>query len=207
MSLPSALRAAAALAITAAVVFQLQHGVDNAFEAVNFFSYFTILSNVVAAVLLWWETARPPESQSPTGAATRGAVTLYMTITLIVYWVLLTDPHIGGAQPWVNLILHLFAPVAVILDWILRPPHNLPGRAVVLAWLVWPLIFVTYSLIRGMLEDWYPYPFLDPDESGGYLGVAGYCVAILVAFVVVGLALHWWGTRHAAPADVAEGAA
>lgn len=199
MTLAAGLRAAVAALIALAVVFQLQHGVDDGFELVNFFSYFTILSNVAAAGLLAWEVARPPERQGQRGAAIRGAVTLYMTITFVVYWVLLTDPRIGGAEPWVNLVLHLFGPLAVVADWVLVPSRQLGGRAVVLAWLVWPGIFVTYSLIRGAAEDWYPYPFLNPDESGGYAGVLAYCVGILVAFVLVGLALHWWAARQTPP--------
>lgn len=203
MTLFSILRAAVAFAILAAVVYTIQQVVDDAFKAVNLFSYFTILSNVAAMVLLAWEVARPPERQGPTAASIRGAVTLYMAITFIVYWTLLADPRIGGADPWVNLVLHLFAPLAVVVDWAIDRPRRLPGRAVVLAWLVWPLLYVTYSLIRGAVEDWYPYPFLDPDQAGGYLGVAGFCVAILVAFVVVGLALHWWASRLRGPSPAA----
>jgi hypothetical protein len=200
------MRAAIALTIAVAVVFQFRQSVDDAFEAVNFLSYFTIQSNVAAALLLTWEVVRPPESQSATGAAVRGAVTLYMAITFLVYWVLLTDPNIGGADAWVNIVLHLIAPVAVVVDWIVRPPRRLPGRSVLFAWLAWPLVFVTYSLIRGALEDWYPYPFLDPDEAGGYVGVAGFCLGILAAFVLVGLALHWWPSRAHAGRRRAAGA-
>ncbi len=189
------LRAAVAAAIVVAIAFEFQHSVDTAFEAVNFFSFFTILSNVAAAVFLIWEVARPPADQGPLASAVRGAVTLYMTITFVVYSVLLGPSDIGGPEPWVNFIVHFVAPIALLVDWILVPPRNLPGRRVVLAWLGWPLVWVVYTLIRGAAEDWYPYPFLDPDESGGYLGVAGYSVAILATFVLVGLVLHWWGRR------------
>jgi hypothetical protein len=44
--------------------------------------------------------------------------------------------------------------------------------------MAYPLAYLAYSLIRGPIVDWYPYPFLDPDEVGGYAGVAAYCVAI-----------------------------
>jgi membrane protease YdiL (CAAX protease family) len=67
---------------------------------------------------------------------------------------------------------------------------------VIFAWLAWPLVYLAYSLVRGAVVDWYPYPFLDPDESGGYAGVAGYALAILAAFTAVGLALHWWATHE-----------
>jgi hypothetical protein len=194
-----ALRAAVALAIVFAIVFQFQHGVDTAFEAVNFFSFFTILSNTMAAALLAWETLRPPERHGAGAATVRGAVTLYMTITFVAYSVLLGPADIGGPEPWVNFVVHFLAPLAVLADWVLVPERALPGKAVVVAWLAWPLLWVVYTLIRGVREDWYPYPFLDPDESGGYAGVFGYAVAVFAAFVAVGLGLWWWASRLAEP--------
>jgi hypothetical protein len=190
-----AARGALALLIAVAVVFQLQKSVDSAFEFLNFFSFFTILSNVFAATFLAWQVVRPPERQAPVGAAVRGAMTLYMCMTGIVYTVLLGPADIGGPEPWVNVVVHFVAPAAVALDWIVEPPRNLPGRRVVVAWLGWPIAYVAYTLTRGRIVDWYPYPFFDPRESGGYAGVLGYSIGILGAFVAVGLALHWWATR------------
>jgi hypothetical protein len=66
---------------------------------------------------------------------------------------------------------------------------------VIFAWLAFPLAYLGYSLVRGLAVDWYPYPFLDPDESGGYAGVAGYSLDVLAAFVAVGLLLQWWAMR------------
>ncbi len=47
-----------------------------------------------------------------------------------------------------------------------------------LIWLVYPLLFAVYSLIRGPIVGWYPYPFLDPAHVGGYGVVALYCPGI-----------------------------
>jgi hypothetical protein len=40
-----------------------------------------------------------------------------------------------------------------------------------------------YSLIRGPIADWYPYPFLNPDENEGYLGVATTPITITIALI------------------------
>jgi hypothetical protein len=53
--------------------------------------------------------------------------------------------------------------------------------------LIYPMLYLVYSLIRGPIVDWYRYPFLDPDEAGGYLGVALYSVGI-----TVGIGLFSW---------------
>ncbi len=53
-------------------------------------------------------------------------------------------------------------------------------------WFIFPLGYLLYSLIRGPIAHWYPYPFLNPDKAGGYGGVGIYCMAILVAFLLLG---------------------
>jgi hypothetical protein len=69
--------------------------------------------------------------------------------------------------------------------------------------LVVPVAYCSYSLIRGPIVDWYPYPFLNPEAAGGYPGVVAYSIGIAVLFigivwfvVTVGArACEWWATR------------
>jgi len=49
-----------------------------------------------------------------------------------------------------------------------------------------PLVWLAYTLIRGAVVGWYPYPFVDVSVHG-YLYVAGACVA--VAALLFGLAV------------------
>ena len=44
---------------------------------------------------------------------------------------------------------------------------------------------MAFTLVRGALDGWYPYPFLDP-ANGGYASVAVYFVTILGFFLVIG---------------------
>jgi hypothetical protein len=189
------LRLGTALAIAVAITWELARFVDRGLHVENFFSYFTILSNLMAIGVLLWSAARPPSSHGPRAAAVRGAVTLYMAITGIVYAVLLAPADVGKPEPWVDFVIHVAGPLVLALDWALEPSRRLPGRRVIAAWLAFPLAYLVYSLVRGVAVDWYPYPFLDPDESGGYAGVAGYSLGVLAAFVAVGLLLQWWATR------------
>ena len=46
-----------------------------------------------------------------------------------------------------------------------------------LLWLAFPLAWTGVTLVRGALDGWYPYPFLDP-ANGGYGQVAVIAVAI-----------------------------
>ncbi|MFP3387086.1 Pr6Pr family membrane protein, partial [Tritonibacter sp. SIMBA_163] len=57
-------------------------------------------------------------------------------------------------------------------------------------WILYPVAYLIYTLLRGLVVEWYPYPFLDPG-NGGYIQVAISSIVItmlivLCASVVVG---------------------
>jgi hypothetical protein len=109
-----------------------------------------------------------------------------------VFTVLLSglDPARLTAVPWDNTVLHYLMPIGVTLDWLLDRPVRRIGFREALPWLGVPLVYVGYSLVRGPLVDWYPYPFLDPTD-GGYGRVA--VVSVVIAVVVAAFA--WLVTR------------
>ncbi len=182
------LRGLVALSIIAALTTSYAPG--------NYFFFFTILSNILAAVLMTGQALWPDWMR--TNAMFRGAVTLYMTITGMVYAVLLApiEADVGLIDPWVNFVLHSLGPVALLNDWLLFPPERKLGASSLPIWLAFPALYFAVTLIRGPMEDWYPYPFLDPRGDGGYGGVAAYSVAVLLVFLGVGMFLRWWANRR-----------
>jgi hypothetical protein len=168
----------------------------------NFLSYFTIQSNVIAvAVFLvgvaWWRTA-----PTPVWELVRGASVLHMTVTFVVFAVLLSGTDVDTAIPWVNAVVHQVMPLAVIADWLIDPPRQYIPFRTSLRWLTYPLLWVGYTLVRGETAGWYPYPFLDP-SNGGYGSVAAYIVAILVFGVALCALIAWVGNRLAARGEPA----
>ena len=109
---------------------------------------------------------------------------LYLTVTLVVFALLLADTDVDTAIPWVNTVVHQVFPLAVILDWLIDPPGEPITFRRSLWWLAYPLAWVAYTLVRGPLAGWYPYPFLDP-ANGGYPTVALYVVAILASGIAL----------------------
>lgn len=160
-------------------------------EVGNFFSYFTVEGNAFAVVVLLW-SALAGAARSRRLDLFRGASTLYMLTTIVVFTVLLSglDPTRLTAVPWDNTVLHYLMPIGVTLDWLLDRPTRRVGFRSALPWLGVPLVYVVYSLVRGPLVDWYPYPFLDP-STGGYGRVA--IVSVVIAVVVAGFT--WLVTR------------
>jgi hypothetical protein len=63
-----------------------------------------------------------------------------------------------------------------------------------------PAAYLVVTLIRGPLVDWYPYPFLNPDETAGYLGVAAYSALILAIFLLGATFLRWWSDARSSQA-------
>ena len=175
----AAARAAFAALTLAAIGAQLAELAGRGvLDPVNFFSYFTIQSNLIGVAVFAAGAARWRRPRSGTFDLVRGGAVLYLTVTLVVFALLLADTDVDTAIPWVNTVVHQVFPLAVIVDWLVDPPGEPITFRRSLWWLAYPLAWVAYTLVRGPLAAWYPYPFLDP-ANGGYPTVALYVVAIL----------------------------
>lgn len=164
----------AILALTALSQQLLIH-VAASYNILNFFSYFTNLSNIFAAViLLLCVFLKSSGSQD----IARYVSTVNMTVVGLVFAVLLRNVDLGSLLPWVNFALHYVMPVAIVLDWVVNPPTiRLKPRQVFFA-LAFPIIYLLYVIIRGAITGWYPYPFLNPAKVGGNGVVAAYSLAL-----------------------------
>lgn len=167
------------------------------FKPFNFFSYFTIESNIFAFIILIVSAlALANNKRFSKLYLLRGAATLYMVITGIVFAVLLAgvEGSILTAVPWDNIVLHYIMPVVLLVDWLVDKPNKTITFKSSFIWLIYPLTYVIYSLARGKLVNWYPYPFLDP-KSNGYTGVliTGLGIAaltIILMYVLTKLSRH-----------------
>jgi hypothetical protein len=190
----STLRLLMAATVIAAVIAQLINGISRNTDVVNFFSFFTIQSNIIGAVAVTTAAlATPAARRSVWLSQLRGAATLYMGITGLIYSLLLSNADVQTPLPWVNSVLHYVFPLFIVIDWLIdRSVRPLTFRQG-LVFLVYPVLYLAYTLIRGPIVDWYPYPFIDPRERGYVF------VAVMSLFVaVVGLALAWvvcWTSR------------
>ncbi|KJK45650.1 hypothetical protein UK23_25340 [Lentzea aerocolonigenes] len=183
------LRMAVFLLVLSAEVY-LVIALGDRFRFTNHFSYFTVLSNVFAACVALLGVWRPVSSQI------RGAAVLYMATTGIVYALLLRGVDVQ-TPAYANWVLHVVAPILVVVEWLLAPERT--TRAWV--WLSFPLAYVIYTLVRGPIVDWYPYPFLDP-RAHGYGDVALTCVFVAVVITALAYAVSWVGTKLAQRSSV-----
>jgi hypothetical protein len=170
-----------------ALVTELATLVDRGqLDIVNFFSYFTIQANMVAIASLLLSAIAVAGGKNASLGAFRSAATVYILIVGIGFAALLSglDGVEFTAVPWDNVVLHYLMPAVVLLDLVIdRPQKRLLFKGE-LIWLLFPVAYFAYSLIRGAVVGWYPYPFLNP-ASGGYVKVV--IAALGVAALSVGL--------------------
>lgn len=157
----------------------------------NFFSYFTILVNVLAALALTGPAAFPTTAIGRWSAneGVRAAVAMYIAVVGVTYHFLLS--HVWDPQGWLfvsNGLLHYVMPIVFVLDWLLFTPKGRLSWKDPLKWLSFPLLYVVWTLIHGYATDWWPYWFVNVPALG--LGKAAFWfVAMLGFFLIVGAVL------------------
>lgn len=166
-----------------AIFYDLTHGYR---DLANYYSTFTILMNTIATVMFLILFIVGPKYKAAWIDSLRGAVTGYLLVLGAIYFVLLRnlpDDPTAPTIPLVNHTLHYLMQGIAFFDWIAFPPKNRLAISNFVKWLLFPLAFVAYTLVRGRIVIWYPYPFLDP--VNGYLPM----VPTLATMVVAGLVL------------------
>lgn len=169
----------------------------------NFFSFFTILSNILGTLVFLAGGAALAARRAGAPDLLRGAAALYLVITGIVYGIALAHYDTPEVIPWVNVVVHRVTPAVFAVDWLIDPPRPAPRFPRALVWLVFPMLYLLYTLVRGAVIDWYPYPFLDP-RVHGYAAVAVGCVLVAAAFVAVAWLLCWVAGRRGARREATQ---
>ena len=151
---------------------------------VQFFSFFTILTNL--AITLIYLSARADSSWLNWFRApkTRAMMTGVMLLVMIFYHVLLRpiwQPE--GLFLVCDYLLHYAAPILFALWWGVTQKHGTIDYADAPVMLVPPLIYLAYVMARGALTNAYPYPTLNAFELG--YGQ----VALNVVMVALGLSI------------------
>ncbi|HCN44709.1 MAG TPA: hypothetical protein DIT18_02795 [Pseudomonas sp.] len=170
---------------------------------VNFFGFFTVLSNILVATVL---TADAFGRDSPARRfwlkpwVVSGVLTSILFVA-IAYSLLLR--HLWQPQGWqwiADGLLHDVMPLLFAGYWWLRVEKGTLRIRHLLAWTLYPLVYFGYALLRGQWIGFYPYPFIDV-AALGYERVLLNALVMLAAFKVLGLGIigldRWRGRRLA----------
>ncbi len=193
------------LTALAAVFYNINH-----FDDLNLWTHFTYESNLIAGVVLVLGATVIGRYQNPAWwDVIRGIAVISLLLTGIVYATLLGglyNPFTTSEYTWASSVMHQLMPIVLLLDILIVPLGPRTPRWSVVFYLIFPLVYLSLTLLRGHETGYYPYDFLDPNEYGnGYAGVLTICGALLLAFIVVGLAIIGYSRVRRSPGSMQFG--
>lgn len=168
---------------------------------VNCFSFFTVQTNTLVAVVLSFELTHRDSAARRwfLGPAVRSGIAVSIALVGLAYSLLLR--HLWHPEGWqfiADELLHDVMPVLFIgYWWFCVPKGSLRLRHIGL-WMLYPLVYFGYILLRGNLLAAYPYPFIDV-ATLGYPQVLINAGGILAGFIGIALGVvgldRWVGRR------------
>ena len=158
------------------ILTAISTGLDNTdqfwLSAFSVLKYFTIQSNLMVTIYFGaiyffkWD-------QLPKYKSWLGGVTVYITITFLVFVTLLQSIwHPVGIGLWGNILNHYVTPIFTIIFLVLYRKDYLFTTSNILQWLIYPLIYIVFVLISGLAVGDYIYPFFQINE----VGVGGFLI-------------------------------
>lgn len=156
---------------------------------IRYFSFFTILTNILVAVCSTTLLLKPKSGWGYffLRQSTLTAITVYIVIVGMVYNLILRfiwEPT--GLQRVVDEALHAVIPVLFLLYWFVFVPKGELKWKDVLAWQIYPFVYVLYILLRGAISGFYPYPFISVSDLGYGKVFINFCM-LASAFLVISI--------------------
>jgi hypothetical protein len=176
------------LQLLLSVRWSLAHHGDVLHGVWMYFAFFTVLTNLLAALTLSMPLLAPRSAPGRCFArpGVISGVAVYLAVVGIVYHALLRQLwHPQGWQALADALLHDAAPALFLVHWWLHVPRGALHWRVLGYWCLYPIGYFGYVLLRGAFTRFYPYPFLDVAHLG-YAQVFVNAAAMLAGFVALG---------------------
>ncbi|MFN4057713.1 MAG: Pr6Pr family membrane protein [Roseinatronobacter sp.] len=152
---------------------------------------FTILTNTLVAVTM----LRVAIMGRRASFGWMSMLTMSIIMVGVVYHALLADLRIlTGLAWWADQGLHTLVPVAMAWFWLMEVARVDPRTGRPWLWLLWPMGFLVYALVRGRMTGRYVYPFLNVERIG-WDGVALYVLGIGAIFAALAFGMAALGRR------------
>lgn len=177
------------LTIIVQFTVMIQNRVASLLETIiRFFTFFTILSNIVVALVFTMILIKPkgnfafflkPSNQT--------AIAVYIFVVGFVYNLILRflwQPQ--GIQRIVDEMLHTIIPLYYIFYWYFKINTKSIRWKSFIKWLIFPFAYLVLIMIRGQFSKYYPYPFINV-ASLGFNKVVINIVLLILFFGVVAL--------------------
>lgn len=167
---------------------------DLATRLVRFGSYLTIWANALVA----WSTLSLAVGRDRDTRMWRtlrtDAVVLILLAGVVHFFFLRPLLDLGGWDLVADRSLHMLVPVLAVGGWAAFGPRGRVGRGDLGPFLVVPVVWLAYTLVRGAAVEWYPYPFIDVGVHG-YAVVLLNCAGVAVLTLLIATAAVWLDAR------------
>ncbi len=177
-----------------AVESAIAHQVPVATVLTIYFSFFTILTNLLIAVCLALAALQPEEHRFWNWPGVQTALAVYILVVAIVYAAVLQGLWTPkGLEFLTDRVFHAVVPMLYIMYWLFLTPKGSLRLMDQISWQLYPLIYMCYTLARGAAVGGYPYPFLNVAREG-YEGVLFNSLLLSVLFLTLGtflIILDW----------------
>jgi hypothetical protein len=167
---------------------------DLSTRLVRFYSYLTIWFNVLVAGTSAMLAVNPLRDGRVWRALRLDAVVIAVGGGLVHWFLLRPLLDLHGADYLADKLLHVAVPLIVLVGWLVFGPRDRVDGADVLAFLIVPVVWLAYTLVRGAIVNWYPYPFIDVGLHG-YAVVAATCLAIATLMCGLAASAMWLDHR------------
>jgi hypothetical protein len=158
---------------------------DNPERVFNVFAYFTIQSNLILGGTCLLLALDPERRQSTLFRTLRLDGVVCIAITGLVYHLVLAgSDQLSGGAAFANLLVHTATPLLGVLGWLIFGPRQQTTSRVAGWSVVYPLLWLAFTLIRGEPTGFYPYPFVDVTEHG-YGRVLLNCLFVALLFLAL----------------------
>jgi hypothetical protein len=165
------------------------HEVSIATAVISYFSFFTILTNLLVALCLTLVACEQHDESLWNKPATQTSLALYILVVAIVYAAVLQGLWTpSGLEYITDRMFHAVLPLLYVIFWLLLTPKGSLRLIDQISWQAYPLTYLFYTLARGALIGAYPYPFLNVAQEG-YAGVLLNSFYLLVLFLILGTLL------------------
>lgn len=169
--------------------------VDVVETIVRFFSFFTILTNLLVALYF---TSRIPifnkisfQKIFNKGALT--ALTTFIVVVGLVYQIILRNTwEPKGFQLIIDELLHSVIPLFVLIYWLLFADIADLKFQNSKNWLWFPALYFVYVIIRGHFSNFYPYQFINISEIGyfqvliNFLIISSFMLSVMGILILIG---------------------
>jgi hypothetical protein len=161
---------------------------SGAFQGVvNYFGYFTLITNILCAGILaahgWVSASKLSAFLKRPGVSTTAA-TAIIIVGVVYHLILASQWNPQGLDLVVDTMLHTVLPIAFVGFWARTTPRGAVTFAHIPGWIGYPAGYAIYVFIRGELTGAYPYPFIDV-AALGYGAALRNAAGIAVVFVAL----------------------